>query len=87
MLNKGIGAKAADDAGRTLLHHAAAANATDVMDLLVERGASFAVADMHGYTVRPATWERSTSACHPLVEHCLRACGLVRDRAYSLYQV
>lgn len=52
MLNKGIGARAADDQGRTLLHHAAASNAADVIDLLLERGASFDFTDMYGYTVR-----------------------------------
>lgn len=54
LLNKGVGAKAADEKGRTLLHHAAASNAKDVVDLLIERGASLELTDMYGYTVRPA---------------------------------
>lgn len=53
LLNKGVGAKAADDHGRSLLHHAAASNAKEVVDLLLERGASFELTDMYGYTVRP----------------------------------
>lgn len=52
MFNKGIGVKAADEQGRTLLHHAAAANAAEVIDLLLERGASWNVVDKQGYTVR-----------------------------------
>lgn len=49
---KGLGLKAADEEGRTLLHHAAAGNAIRVMDLLLERGASLYAKDAHGYTVR-----------------------------------
>lgn len=52
LLNKGIGAKAADDQGRTLLHHAAASNALSVIDLLLERGASLEWKDLQGHTVR-----------------------------------
>lgn len=57
MLNKGIGARAADEQGRTLLHHAAASNAVLVIDLLLERGASFDFKDAKGYTVRPVLVE------------------------------
>ena len=51
MFNKGIGAKAADSDGKTLLHHAAGVNAVAVIDLLLERGASFEAKDAHGLTV------------------------------------
>lgn len=52
LFNKGIGVKAADEQGRTLLHHAAASNAVGVIDLLVERGAPIEAKDAQGYTVR-----------------------------------
>lgn len=52
LFNKGIGVKAADENGRTLLHHAAASNALKVIDLLVERKASLDVKDNQGYIVR-----------------------------------
>jgi ankyrin repeat protein len=55
MFNKGIGVKAADEAGRTLLHHAAQANAPAVMDLLLERGASLDSTDRDGLNVRSFT--------------------------------
>lgn len=49
---KGIGSKAADEHGKTLLHHAAGVNAVAVIDLLLERGLSLDVKDTTGLTVR-----------------------------------
>lgn len=53
MFDKGIGVKAADEDGRTLLHHAASHNALRVIALLVSKGAPLDVYDNSGFTVRP----------------------------------
>jgi ankyrin repeat protein len=71
MLNKGIGAKAADEHGRTLLHHAAAVNAVSVIDLLLERGALLDAKDIQGLTVR----SRHDGGRNPQVDHSSTVCS------------
>lgn len=51
LFDKGIGIKAADDNGKTLLHYAAENNSMDVIIFLLEKGADIDSKDSAGYTV------------------------------------
>lgn len=51
LFSKGIGIKAVDENGYSLLHHAAETNSTDVIILLTERGADLEKKDNKGFTV------------------------------------
>lgn len=55
LFEKGIGIKAVDENGSSLLHHAAETNSTDVIIYLVERGADIETKDKHGFTVSGTT--------------------------------
>lgn len=51
LFDKGIGIKAKDDDGKTLLHHAAENNAMDIVVFLIDKGADIDARDNSGYTV------------------------------------
>lgn len=51
LFNKGIGIKAVDEKGLSLLHHAAFGNAIDVIIFLIEKGADIEFKDPNGFTV------------------------------------
>jgi len=60
LFSKGIGAKARDEQGATLLHHAAENGASDTMKLLFSKGADVDAKDNGGLTVRQQECSRST---------------------------
>jgi hypothetical protein len=50
--SKGIGARARDDKGNTLLHHAAETGSMNVLELLFNRGVDLDAKNNEGFTVR-----------------------------------
>jgi ankyrin repeat protein len=59
MFAKGIGLRARDDHGRTLLHHAAEAGATNTIAYLIDRGIEIDTFDNSGFTVNKTTQPNS----------------------------
>lgn len=70
MFAKGIGLRARDDKGMTLLHHAAEAGALNSLNYLIERGIELDTLDNAGFTVRISAGSTQEFSCF-LKHSCL----------------